>query len=887
MGGAHRNRAYQLDKEIIDLKSEQANLNERFDAAHQSREQDKTRLDDAIRGIKETILQLHRDRDEARSARDDEIALNHSEIQELLAAIESLREPNDRVRIEHPRIDADIGAEISNIYAELDSLQQRKEAETRIRDAKVASRKRKLERLASDLDPQQWARQKNQDFDALRFLMQDAYSALTAETDGDGSIWSRLWKPWGRGTRLKRIERSIDAWADVFDILGKPPAGPIVASRLDRWASYTSDALTALAEWERDAERNSEIASQIDELENEITKFEAEFDEKEFDLREARLSQSISDRVLKQIDILNERIAGHRRQIREVNDVFERKEYEQRIADRRSEIGRLSTEHETRHGAKFAELDASQAELQSTLQEKSRDFAATTATLAKMPMVNGLAAELKRVEKQVWDAGERLLDANMRVLPDRFDNDTKHAINNFRAVFEELQNDQLGGQRYRRLMRTLEGLFPKVMSTLPAWCVTNLSAKGNIPLHAGMFDLVVIDEASQCNIPSALPLLYRANRAMIIGDPNQLRHITKISDLQDQTLQVQHSLDPTSDQSLSFKKQSLFDIAMGNAGRNSLHYLREHFRSHSDIISFSNNRWYNDRLLVCTDYNELGVPSGQNAGIRWHKLKGRVERSSTYNGNINKPEAEELSEQVVDLIGKRGFSGSVGIVTPFRAQANLIINILNRELDSDVLRRCELITNTAHAFQGDERDVVFFSPCVEFDMPRGAEWFIGGTDNLFNVAITRARALLVVVGNLDACLASDIAHIKGFAEYYNEIINPKDRADEPYGFKDGPNVGHWEKRFFEALCDAGLKPTHQYVEEQYRLDFAFVTENIKLNVEVDGEMYHREWDGSRSRQDLMRDHRLLGMGWQIKRFWVYEIRDELERCVAETKELLL
>jgi hypothetical protein len=49
------------------------------------------------------------------------------------------------------------------------------------------------------------------------------------------------------------------------------------------------------------------------------------------------------------------------------------------------------------------------------------------------------------------------------------------------------------------------------------------------PLAPEMFDLVIIDEASQCDIPSAIPLLYRSKKAVIIGDPNQLRHVATLA----------------------------------------------------------------------------------------------------------------------------------------------------------------------------------------------------------------------------------------------------------------------------------------------------------------------------------------------------------------------
>ena len=61
---------------------------------------------------------------------------------------------------------------------------------------------------------------------------------------------------------------------------------------------------------------------------------------------------------------------------------------------------------------------------------------------------------------------------------------------------------------------------PHALQALPVWALTNFSARPNLPLQRDLFDLVVIDEASQCDAASALPLLVRAKRAMIIGDPN-------------------------------------------------------------------------------------------------------------------------------------------------------------------------------------------------------------------------------------------------------------------------------------------------------------------------------------------------------------------------------
>jgi very-short-patch-repair endonuclease len=86
------------------------------------------------------------------------------------------------------------------------------------------------------------------------------------------------------------------------------------------------------------------------------------------------------------------------------------------------------------------------------------------------------------------------------------------------------------------------------------------------------------------------------------------------------------------------------------------------------------------------------------------------------------------------------------------------------------------------------------------------------------------------------------------------------------------------------MVAAGLRPIPQYSVEQYDLDFAVLAGDRKLAVEVDGERYHRSWTGELCLRDQLRNQRLIELGWDVQRFWVYEIRDELQRCVRRIED---
>ena len=203
------------------------------------------------------------------------------------------------------------------------------------------------------------------------------------------------------------------------------------------------------------------------------------------------------------------------------------------------------------------------------------------------------------------------------------------------------------------------------------------------------------------------------------------------------------------------------------------------------------------------------------------------------------------------------------------------------------------MVDTVHGFQGDERDVIVFSPVVSRGVGEGTLRFLKTHGNLFNVAVTRARALLVVAGDRQAALDSGVGYLASFAEYSRGLASRVERpltaseAGPDYPLVPHPDrVSDWERVFYHALYLAGIRPVPQYDEAPYTLDLALFHGDRKLDIEVDGENYHRNWDGELCRRDQIRSRRLYDVGWDVMRFWVYEIRDDLEGSVQRVKDWL-
>lgn len=504
--------------------------------------------------------------------------------------------------------------------------------------------------------------------------------------------------------------------------------------------------------------------------------------------------------------------------------------------------------------------------------------------------IEQLALDLTRIAEESARNSRELWECWLRLWPSRWSPEQRRLLSEYASLLQMIVRGLPDGSAETRVFRRYYALFPKVAKVLPCWAVTPLSARGRLPFEPGIFDLVVIDEASQCDIASALPLLYRARRAVIIGDPLQLKHVSAVPPQQDRQILAAAGL-ADGQAAWAYSVNSLFDLARSVCDHDDIVNLRDHHRSHRDIIGFSNRHFYRGRLRIATDHATLNRPREAGPAVLWVDIKGKVFRPAG-GGAVNGPEAQALVAEVRRLIVGMAYTGVVGVVTPFRAQADRIRSLLHRDPElSGRLTELRVAVDTVHGFQGDERDVIFFSPVVSPGAGESMLRFLKNQGNLFNVAITRARSELVVVGDREAALASGIGYLAGFAQYARDLATPE--ADSPVtpaaAGPDYPAVAHpdlvsvWEKVFYKAMYQAGLRPVPQYGEPPYALDFAVFSGARRLDIEVDGENYHRNWDGELSWRDQLRSRRLSDLGWDVMRFWVYEIRDDMEGSIRRVQ----
>jgi very-short-patch-repair endonuclease len=460
----------------------------------------------------------------------------------------------------------------------------------------------------------------------------------------------------------------------------------------------------------------------------------------------------------------------------------------------------------------------------------------------------------REIEDQLHELSTARIEAGQAVLSARWEQarrdrpEARKAAGELAELLLQLSSGGIGTRR-------AQGLVKEGLSALPVWGVANLSARTNLPLVEGLFDLVVIDESSQCDLASALPLLARARRALVIGDRYQLTHITSLSQAREAIIGARAGLKPEEIEEFSYRAWSCFSMASSRVDESPL-FLDLHFRSHPGIIGFSNDHFYDGRLEFCAD----SKPPKDLPPIEWVRVDGDCMVGPKGRSRVNRDEARAVAAAVAaSAPGMSNLGLSVGVVTPYRAQAELIRSELVDLMTPELAR--EVVVATAYRFQGDERDVIYFSPVAGPSMtPQQAAF--AADPNLVNVALTRARRRLVVIGNMSACL-----------EYGNVLTS---LARYVSRLEAGPFDSPLELALYEALLDQGVAAETGVWVAGNRLDLAIQRNGRRIDLECDGAAFHTDKDKDEARDRAIRSH-----GWDVIRFSGRRLSRELDACVAE------
>lgn len=500
-----------------------------------------------------------------------------------------------------------------------------------------------------------------------------------------------------------------------------------------------------------------------------------------------------------------------------------------------------------------------------------------TVPLPDLVPLSELNARIAEVRRRLQKSGSRPIDDSKRdfdpvvgaveirsFLPRLAAVKTQAGEAEWLRISERAKEIQFGNIKSARRMMPEDARA--VLEHRPVWAISTLSVPSRVPLIPGLFDYVIFDESSQCDIASALPLLARARKAVVVGDPMQLRFVPSLGIATEHALMDAERIPQQGRASIAQSINSLFDFCARQPNARRL-LLRDQFRSAPQIVDYLNSDFYSGKLVSRREDDAFHPPSGYKPGLVWEDVAGTASRHE--GGTINKAEAEHIATVLRRIADDVEFKGTVGVISPFNAQvAEIEVNVLGL-LTKTQRERLSLRIATVDKFQGGEADVILFSLVLAPGCPSSARTFLQKERRRLNVAISRARALCIVVGDLSHARSCNIKHIEYLAQ----------RAITPWSPPRPPFDSDWERRLDTAMRARALQPIAQYPVGTRYLDFALDPQGVKLDVEVDGRRWHLDADGNRKVSDRLRDAELRARGWKVLRFWVHELANDMEACL--------
>jgi very-short-patch-repair endonuclease len=452
-----------------------------------------------------------------------------------------------------------------------------------------------------------------------------------------------------------------------------------------------------------------------------------------------------------------------------------------------------------------------------------------------------------------------------------------------------------------------------------------------IPLKSDLFDLVVIDEASQVSIAQALPAILRAKKVLVLGDRKQFGNV-KTANASKMVNQghfkdvMDNFRDAVSkgDQSQETRAKN-FNITHSvmdffELNNNFTIQLKKHFRGYPEMISFSSKYVYSDGLQAL---KIRGKPIDDVLEFAMVENPDLLETTR----NVSKQETELIFERLRVLL-EHDKPPSVAIITPFRDQVTYIQQQLSTDpQQEEFLNELKLAVFTFDTCQGEERDFIFYSMVgnrevdgLNYIFPKELKVSEDEVDGSLkfqrlNVGLSRGKEKLIFVHSkpIDEFTGS----IRLVLQHYRKVLETSKQmptsTDVDQSSPMESRVLEWLKStsFVSSRVDCleiipqfelgtylkSLNPTYKH--PNYKVDFLirYTSDEILYQcvVEYDGFEFHFEerdkvtagnWQSYLTSGDVERECVLESYGYKMLRINRFNIgKDPVETLDNRLKEL--
>jgi very-short-patch-repair endonuclease len=482
--------------------------------------------------------------------------------------------------------------------------------------------------------------------------------------------------------------------------------------------------------------------------------------------------------------------------------------------------------------------------------------------------VNVLQAEIHEVERAIHRQVEELAAIRAwshAVAPGRLTGKARADLAQYADLVRGLGK---GTGKYAVQKRAdIRHAMDRCRSSVPVWIMPIYRIAEQLNIQPNMFDVVVVDEASQAGLEATF-LQYLAPKIVVIGDDKQISPAAVGVDQQQlRSLALQHIPDDRYRASWQNPQRSLFDEArMRFSG---LLTLVEHRRCVPEIIGFSNRIAYEPdgiRLLPVRQYGADRLDP-----IKPVLVEGGYVRGTT--NKVNPPEVDAIVDQIEKCLADPRYDGlTFGVISLLgKTQASAIEKKLLERIPPAEWAARELRCGDSADFQGSERDVMFLSMVAapEPGKPMTAQTRDDAVKR-YNVAASRAKdqmwlfhsVALTDLGNPDDMRFLLLDYCYGVVARQNAEVAPAIASGVPHDRIVPPFDSLFEQRVYNRLVDRGFTVVPQYPVHPYRIDLVVTGAKTRLAIECDGDFWHGPEAYER---DLARQRDLERCGWKFFR----------------------
>lgn len=508
-------------------------------------------------------------------------------------------------------------------------------------------------------------------------------------------------------------------------------------------------------------------------------------------------------------------------------------------------------------------------------------------------------SDLSQIRKAIQQQEQDLLDKKRQYIKQLVEYQFINNLKQNQNVADAFRK-RLNWTNQKKVLEAMSRIdYNKLTSVFTLWAGEIKDLGQFLPFENEIFDLVIVDEASQVNIAEIIPAFYRGRSFCVVGDDKQLglnaAGLFSLSSKFERLiwnrcfagLNQVISYEEAKEKDLIVSKSSILDFIINEANHFTIPKvtLNEHFRSMPQLAKFTSKTFYDDKLLIMTEV-------GKNVNKPCFKaveVGGRRE----LNTKFVPEEIEELINQLNGLIRQNSYlkeplshhgftirnKPTIGILSFLTHQRDAIRERLQENFSDDEWYDYQLFVGTPEEFQGNEKNIIIITLGLDGTNNKWAKSHYENP-NRFNVATSRAiNYTYLIYGGIPrtADLLKKYLRNFGYQVHEDSLVESvqqqtvldnrlhwrfdESKVESEFEFK----VLEYLKEFVQSYGSESLEIYNQVESCSKRLDFVIFN---SLNeeccaIEVDGVHHFAEGGYTYSESHLSRIDILQRAGWKI------------------------